>query len=476
MGQAARTLKERGGTLVLLHPQPAVARLLTLTGAEQIFAIRGQIPGEPESEDGAGLAPAGRRLPGSADRRPVLRLREPRQGKAPRPPAVLRPSRMSLAASTGTTAIARKADTGRCRSVPPGAFAARHADGHGHRPWKHLDLRKRASAPALRLVQRRIIEVGALPCRGRNDSAAVSLQAPLRAGTYDLPGPSQNAWPNSFQASFGNTVSSPVIVKLVAPPASLTGQTGTVLAIFAVAALQAYVLAAATIERIARKLLPAGGFVIKAAAFACLWLAPRPTTTLLPFLPLFGATYFFSEFGPNTTMFTCPADPPVSRSPLWSPRMPGQGIITAGVSRTGSAPRLTPPLRGQPFQAGRGVFACLGLAPEQLGCLGQPSADTTAAAHVARRPACNGEGRLRASFATARRARSAYSSSRTDRHTESVMPTISSTTGRSPLGTFSSSSAITATPAFLGHRGRSWQQHSAPVSSQPPTAPTSPPE
>ena len=34
-------------------------------------------------------------------------------------------------------------------------------------------------------------------------------------------------------------------------------------------------------------------------------------------------------------------------------------------------PRLTPPLRGQPFQAGRGVFACLGLAPEQLGCLGQ---------------------------------------------------------------------------------------------------------
>src|SRR5260370_20316690 len=76
-----------------------------------------------------------------------------------------------------------------------------------------------------------------------------------------------------------------------------------------------------------------------------------------------------------------------------------------------------------------------------------PSAYTTPAAHVARRPACSGEGRLRASFATARRARSAYSSSRTDRHTESVMPTISSTTGRSPLGIFSSSSAITATPS-----------------------------
>ena len=82
------------------------------------------------------------------------------------------------------------------------------------------------------------------------------MQAPLRAGTYDLPGPPQNAWPNSFRASYGNTVSSPVIVKLVAPHATLTGQTGAVPGIFAVAALHAYILAAAaTIEGIARKLL-----------------------------------------------------------------------------------------------------------------------------------------------------------------------------------------------------------------------------
>ncbi len=46
---AARTLRERGGTLVLLHPQPAVARSLAVTGAEQMFTIRGETPGEPES-------------------------------------------------------------------------------------------------------------------------------------------------------------------------------------------------------------------------------------------------------------------------------------------------------------------------------------------------------------------------------------------------------------------------------------------
>jgi hypothetical protein len=32
-------------------------------------------------------------------------------------------------------------------SVPAGAFAARHADSHGHRPQRQLDLRKHARAP-----------------------------------------------------------------------------------------------------------------------------------------------------------------------------------------------------------------------------------------------------------------------------------------------------------------------------------------
>lgn len=45
---AARTLKEQGGTLALRYPQPAVARVLALTGAEQIFEIDRRVPG---SED-----------------------------------------------------------------------------------------------------------------------------------------------------------------------------------------------------------------------------------------------------------------------------------------------------------------------------------------------------------------------------------------------------------------------------------------
>jgi MFS family permease len=107
---------------------------------------------------------------------------------------------------------------------------------------------------------------------------------------------------------YGNTISSPLIVKLVAPHASLAGTIGWTLAIFAVAALPGYLLAAAAIDRIGRRALQAGGFAVMAAAFLGLWLIPGATTALLPFLLLFGATYFFAEFGPNTTTFVYPAE------------------------------------------------------------------------------------------------------------------------------------------------------------------------
>jgi MFS transporter, PHS family, inorganic phosphate transporter len=107
---------------------------------------------------------------------------------------------------------------------------------------------------------------------------------------------------------YGNTIASPLIIGLVAPHASLIGQTAYLLAIFAVAALPGYLLAAATIDKLGRKLLQALGLTAMAAAFAGLWLIPGATTTVLPFLLLFGATYFFAEFGPNTTTFVFPAE------------------------------------------------------------------------------------------------------------------------------------------------------------------------
>jgi nitrate/nitrite transporter NarK len=73
-------------------------------------------------------------------------------------------------------------------------------------------------------------------------------------------------------------------------------------------ALPAYLLAAWTIDRLGRRVMQTGGFVLIGLAFFGLWLIPGATTTVGPFIVLFGATYFFSEFGPNTTTFVYPAE------------------------------------------------------------------------------------------------------------------------------------------------------------------------
>jgi anti-anti-sigma factor len=47
---AARTLTERGGSLVLLDPQESVARVLTLLGADQMVTIGRKIPAPERAE------------------------------------------------------------------------------------------------------------------------------------------------------------------------------------------------------------------------------------------------------------------------------------------------------------------------------------------------------------------------------------------------------------------------------------------
>jgi MFS transporter, PHS family, inorganic phosphate transporter len=88
----------------------------------------------------------------------------------------------------------------------------------------------------------------------------------------------------------------------------LITQTAYILGIFAVFAFPAYFLAAFTIDHIGRRWMQFGGFIMIALAFFGLWLVPGATTTVVPFILLFGATYFFAEFGPNTTTFVYPAE------------------------------------------------------------------------------------------------------------------------------------------------------------------------
>jgi MFS transporter, PHS family, inorganic phosphate transporter len=131
-------------------------------------------------------------------------------------------------------------------------------------------------------------------------------------------------------AYYGNTISTPQILKLVAPHASLMTTTALQLAIFTVAALPGYLLAIARMDRIGHKRLQWIGFVMMGVCFAVIGLVPGLTTTVAPFLIVYGVSYFFSEFGPNTTTFVLPAELyPVSM------RATGHGI-SAGTAKVGA--------------------------------------------------------------------------------------------------------------------------------------------
>jgi PHS family inorganic phosphate transporter-like MFS transporter len=67
-----------------------------------------------------------------------------------------------------------------------------------------------------------------------------------------------------------------------------------------------------------------------ALCFAIIGLVPGLTTAVLPFLLVYGVSYFFTEFGPNMTTFVMPSEVfPVTM------RATGHGI-SAGVGKLGA--------------------------------------------------------------------------------------------------------------------------------------------
>ena len=102
------------------------------------------------------------------------------------------------------------------------------------------------------------------------------------------------------------------------------------LGIFVVFALPGYLLAVAKMDRIGHRRLQLMGFAVMAACFAALGAVPALTTSVGPFLAIFGLSYFFIEFGPNTTTFVLPSEVfPVSM------RTTGHGIA-AGIGKLGA--------------------------------------------------------------------------------------------------------------------------------------------
>ncbi len=154
-------------------------------------------------------------------------------------------------------------------------------------------------------------------------------------------------------AYYGNTISTPLIIKSVAPGASLIHTTALSFVIFALAAAPGYVMAFMTMDRIGHKRVQIIGFITMGAMFLLIGIIPGITKEIAPFLVLYGLSYFFTEFGPNTTTFVLASELfPVSM------RTTGMGI-SAGMAKVGAfIGALTVPL----VLAGPGLPAVMVLA------------------------------------------------------------------------------------------------------------------
>jgi MFS family permease len=131
-------------------------------------------------------------------------------------------------------------------------------------------------------------------------------------------------------AYYGNTISTPQILSLISPHASTMTKIALQLAIFAVAAVPGYVLAIARLDRFGHRRLQLAGFAVMAACFAVIAAVPGLTTAVVPFLLVYGVSYFFTEFGPNMTTFVLPSELyPVTM------RTTGHGI-SAGIGKLGA--------------------------------------------------------------------------------------------------------------------------------------------
>ena len=189
-------------------------------------------------------------------------------------------------------------------------------------------------------VQRRVMQAPShapgftgppVPGDGPGDPPEIGLRAFLtsRRWLITLAG-TAGCWFLLDYAYYGNTISTPQILGLISPHASTTTKIALQLAIFAVAAVPGYVLAIAWLDRIGHRRLQWTGFAVMALCFLIIAAVPGLTTTVAPFLLVYGVSYFFTEFGPNMTTFVMPSELyPVAM------RATGHGI-SAGIGKLGA--------------------------------------------------------------------------------------------------------------------------------------------
>lgn len=116
------------------------------------------------------------------------------------------------------------------------------------------------------------------------------------------------AWFFLDVAFYGNSVSSVLILKTLDPSAHLVTNTLISALIFLTCAVPGYFLAAYTIDKIGRKFLQMFGFLMIAIAYGIIAVFPQIVSHIILFLVIFGMSFFFVNFGPNSTTFLIPSE------------------------------------------------------------------------------------------------------------------------------------------------------------------------
>ena len=109
-------------------------------------------------------------------------------------------------------------------------------------------------------------------------------------------------------AYYGNTISTPLIMRTLSPNAGFLQNIALSLLVFSVAAVPGYILAILSIDHIGHRRLQLIGFGVLSAAFFLLGELPELSGLSSIFILVYSISYLFSEFGPNTTTFILSAE------------------------------------------------------------------------------------------------------------------------------------------------------------------------
>lgn len=116
------------------------------------------------------------------------------------------------------------------------------------------------------------------------------------------------AWFLLDVAFYGNGISSVMIIDAIHPHADLLVHTLISAGLFLIFAVPGYALAAKYVDKIGRKPLQYTGFIMMAIMYAAMACMPTTPNMMPLFTLLFGISFFFVNFGPNTTTFLIPSE------------------------------------------------------------------------------------------------------------------------------------------------------------------------